>query len=288
MAQSGNKLVSVVHLVWMDYGIELFSKFLESYAQFPAGYPHDLVFLFNGVKELKDTDPYVDLARKAGLSFKTHLNYRRDQDLQAYFWVTERITTPHILFLNSYVRFLSNEWLAKYMNHSNSEEIGIIGATGSWLSYYRTVRNINPLKWQSKASLKENLIKYRTLLKAEFYWKWLFPDFPNPHIRTNAFLIRRDLMLSIRTKSLRSKFQAYLLESGLKSITRQILNKGKQVLVIDKNGNTHDPLKWPDAKVFWISDQENLLISDNQTQNYTNADSQGKKEMTANAWGIKG
>jgi len=287
MSNNGNNAVSVVHLVWIDYGIDLFKRFLESYRKNPAGYPHELVLLFNGVSDDKEIQPYLDHVLQAGIKFQSHVNYKRDQDLTAYFWVAKRIATPYILFLNSYAELLQADWLAKYMYQASNPEVGIIGASGSWLSYYRTVLNKNSWHWEQNKSFAQNTKKYRTLLKAVFYWKWLFPDFPNPHIRTNAFLISRDLMLQVETKSMESKFSAYLLESGNKSITRQILAKGKRVLVIDRQGAAFAPQDWDKAKVFWISSQENLLVSDNQTAIYDQLDSIGKKEFTFNAWGIR-
>jgi hypothetical protein len=287
MSNNGNNAVSVVHLVWIDFGIDLFKRFLESYKKYPAGYPHDLVLLFNGVSDDKEIQPYLDLVLQIGLKFQSHVNYKRDQDLTAYFWVAERIATPYILFLNSYAELLQADWLAKYMHQASNPEVGIVGASGSWLSYYRTVLNRNSWHWERSKSFAQNIKKYRTLSKAVFYWKWLFPDFPNPHIRTNAFLISRDLMLQVETKSMESKFSAYLLESGNKSITRQILAKGKRVLVIDRQGVAFEPEDWDKAKVFWISTQENLLVSDNQTAIYDQLDSNGKKEFTFNAWGIR-
>ncbi len=288
MPNNGNNAVSVIHLIWMDYGIELFRRFLESYIKYPAGYPHDLVLLFNGVNDVQETKPYLDLILEAGIKFQTHINYHRDQDLQAYFWVAERLNTPYLLYLNSYSELLEQGWLEKYMRHVNSTDIGIIGASGSWLSYYRTIMNKNSWGWERDKSFSQNLAKYRTLIKAIVYWKWMFPDFPNPHIRTNAFLISRDLMLQIKSRPLGSKkFKAYLLESGRRSITRQVLKKGLRVMVMDRNGILFKPEEWDEAKVFWISEQENLLVSDNQTQIYAGSDPSEKHGMSFNAWGIK-
>lgn len=280
--------VSVVHLIWMDYGIELFKKFLESYIKNPSGYPHELVLLFNGVNEVGETEPYLDLILKTGTSFQSHINYQRSQDLEAYFWITDKLSSHYILFLNSYAGFNEPGWLEKYMRHIDNKEIGIIGATGSWLSYYRTSMNQNPPKWEPGETLGANIKKYRTFLKASLYWRWFFPDFPNPHLRTNAFLISRPLMMEIKSKPLGSKkFNAYLLESGNNSITRQVLKKGLKAMVLDRHGILYGPENWDKSKVFWISEQENLLVSDNQTQLYAGSSASEKSVMSFNAWGIK-
>jgi len=288
MPNNGNNAVSVIHLIWMDFGIELFRKFLESYIKHPAGYPHDLVLLFNGVDDVQETKPYLDLILNTGIKFQTHINYHRHLDLQVYFWIAERLDTPYLLYFNSYAELREQAWLEKYMRHINSKDIGIIGATGSWLSYYRTIMNNNSWRWERDKSFSQNLAKYRLLIKAMGYWKWLFPDFPNPHIRTNAFMISRDLMLQIKSRPLGSrKFNAYLLESGRNSITRQVLKKGLRAMVIDRNGMLYKPEEWDKAKVFWISEQENLLVSDNQTQLYASSPASEKHRMSFNVWGIK-
>ena len=53
-----------------------------------------------------------------------------------------------------------------------------------------------------------------------------YPRFPNPHIRTTAFIDRPREPLAMKLEDARDKRDTYLLESGRRSITRQILRAG--------------------------------------------------------------
>ena len=117
------------------------------------------------------------------------------------------------------------------------------------------------------------------------YYPFLFKSFPNPHLRTNAFMIRRDVFLAVRYKPLTSKFRAYQCESGRNSVTNQVIKQGYDVYVVDRNGQVYESRKWPESRTFWIDKQENLLVEDNQTQLYHNATPDDKKKLTRLAWG---
>ena len=58
-------------------------------------------------------------------------------------------------------------------------------------------------------------------------------------------------------------------------------------VIIDKHGDIFEPNDWVKAKTFWICNQENLLIQDNQTQKYQNGSEDLKKQLTYWAWGMK-
>ncbi len=67
-------------------------------------------------------------------------------------------------------------------------------------------------------------------------------------------------------------------------MSRQIIKKGYQILVVDKFGQTYTSENWYESKTFWSFNQENLLISDNQTEKYMNEDDTKKKVYTLLAW----
>ncbi|MCY7388540.1 MAG: hypothetical protein LH481_10830, partial [Burkholderiales bacterium] len=53
------------------------------------------------------------------------------------------------------------------------------------------------------------------------------PAFPNPHIRTNALMIRREHLLPFcHGRSSMTKIESYLFESGWHGLTRTLLNQG--------------------------------------------------------------
>jgi hypothetical protein len=275
--------VSVIHLIWLPYGIALFEQFIASYIQFESGVEHELVLLFNGVNEKEAIQPYLSVIDKYNIPYSTLVHLGACQDLDAYFWAAGQLHSSYVIFLNSYVEFLAAGWLRCFMQHA-AHDVGLLGATGSWQSYYRSALDGN-WKWERHKAFFENCKKYRKFLKAIFWWSRFFYDFPNPHLRSNAFLIKRELFLSLKHKPLKNKFMAYVLESGKKSLTNQVLRKGLKVLLIDRSGNAYLQEQWRESDVFWRGSQVNLLIADNQTGLYNKADKENKRKMTQSAWG---
>jgi hypothetical protein len=279
--------VAVIHLVWLPYGVEMFMSFIDSYQSYHSGLAHDLVILFNGVKNEADTKPYHKYALSRGVKY-TSLNKQNGQDLEAYFEITRQLSNKYLLFLNSYTVLLANDWLAKYYDAIIAYPgVGIVGATGSYQSYYSSVYVEQPLKWEKDKPFTTQFRKYKLFVKAFFYWRLLFKPFPNPHIRTNAFMISRDLFLSCAKGELRNKLQAYIFESGRKGLTNQVLGKGYRAVIIDRDGKVYEMKDWKESHVFWFNRQENLLVGDNQTTLYDKANEKRKKELRYLAWGSK-
>ena len=277
--------VSVVHLIWYPLGTEPFRNFISSYCKYKSGHPHELVLLFNGFSNAEDMLPYLQIIEEKKIPYQKLVSNGGRQDLEVYFWAAAQLESTYLLFLNSYSQFLAEGWLEKYMQQSDNPRIGIVGATGSWQSYYRSVFINNDWKWNNTKSPRENFRKFKLLIKASFYWKLLFPDFPNPHIRTNAFMIRRELMTSLKLKKLKNKFAAYQLESGYNSVTSQVLQKGFEAIVIDRFGKSYKKREWVQSKVFWMESQQDLLVSDNQTRMYDLADEETRNKLSFLAWG---
>ncbi len=84
-----------------------------------------------------------------------------------------------------------------------------------------------------------------------------------------------------------SKFDAYLFENGRKGLSNQLRKNGYQILVVDKFGKLYSPDNWINSKTYWIEDQQNLLIKDNQTDVYCQANIDERKRLIELAWGKK-
>jgi len=100
-------------------------------------------------------------------------------------------------------------------------------------------------------------------------------------------MVRAQDFLEMKTGSLNTKFKAYQFENGRNSLTDFYRTKGLKVLVMDKFGNTFESHEWEKSATFWVRNQENLLVSDNQTRIYETATEEEKKQMTWLAWGTK-
>lgn len=112
-----------------------------------------------------------------------------------------------------------------------------------------------------------------------------FQGFPAFHLRTNAFLVDRRRFAGLRIGTVRRKMDAYALESGRASITRQIRRAGEEVLVVDRHGDSYDTGDWHSSRTFWQGDQEGLLVADNQTRMYSNGGIERRRLLSAFAWG---
>jgi hypothetical protein len=276
--------IAVVYLMWIPYGMSYFRAFAGSYERFSSGVDHQLYIVFNGVDNDAVPEAYIRLLHEKNITFKD-LRMSSGQDIDAYFYAARQIDSEYILFLNTYSTFNSSDWLLKYYNGFSVPGTAAVGATASFQSHRSTVYALNDWKWNTSKTLRVNFDKYKLLVKAFFYWSLLFKPFPNPHLRTNAFMVRRNLFLGLIQPRLRTKFDAYVFESGRKGMTNQLLRRRHLIQVVDKYGTLYPLGKAKESHTFWIGQQEGLLIADNQTRMYDQADQLEKTKLTRLAWG---
>ena len=279
---------TVLYLVWLPYGIDHFKAFIESYCSYNASCSHQLVIVFNGltVEHRNKPEEYISYLEDRQVKAHQYLYFENGQDINIYQRAAKDIQTKHILFLNTYSRILADDWLKHYVDNFD-DHTGVISASGSWQSYYSSVYQKHPVKWEQAKGFLYNFRKYKLFIKAFFYWRFLFKPFPNPHIRTNAFMVKVRDFLEMKTAAVNTKFGAYQFENGRRSLTDFYMAKGLKVLVVDKYGKIFQPSEWKKSSTFWIDNQENLLVSDNQTRIYETATAEEKKQMGWLAWGTK-
>lgn len=111
------------------------------------------------------------------------------------------------------------------------------------------------------------------------------PEFPNPHLRTNGFMIDRALFLAMVPPDITTKGASYLFESGPDGLTAQLQRQGKTVVVVGADGVRYAVADWPRSRTFRLGDQTNLLIDDNQTRAFAALPRSGRAAFTAMAWG---
>lgn len=276
--------VSVIYLSYIPYGISHLTNFLNSYKLYDSGYAHTLIIVFKGSRDENETEGFIQILNEYKLPYSLLYYDGEGFDINAYRWAAGQLQSDYLFFLNTASILLANNWLVIYIRQLSSD-IGIIGATSSWQSYYNSVFAINRFSWERNKTIMWNYRKYKLFTKAFFYWRFLFPAFPNPHIRTNAFIVKRIDYLSVKAEQINTKFRSYLYESGKNSLTNQFLKKGLAVLLIDKYGKTYQINEWKSSNTFWNSEQENLLVSDNQTTVYQMATPDEKERMRKLAWG---
>jgi hypothetical protein len=176
-----------------------------------------------------------------------------------------------LCFVNSYSVVRGDDWLAHLARALDEPDVGIVGATASWESQAEW-RGGGPRAWLYQ------LVVLRSARRD-------YPRFPNPHIRTNGFMIERERLLDLGLGGAVDKRAAYLLESGWNGITRELRRRGLRALVVGLDGRTFDVEDWPESGTFRLGDQENLLIADNQTGAYQGARYRKRRRLTRASWG---
>jgi len=56
-------------------------------------------------------------------------------------------------------------------------------------------------------------------------------------------------------------------------------------VVVDNEGIAYVPAEWPNSRTFWQSNQEKLLVADNQTERYAGASEEQRCALRTLAWG---
>jgi hypothetical protein len=114
-----------------------------------------------------------------------------------------------------------------------------------------------------------------------------FNLFPNPHVRTTGFIIKRDIFNGVtkNIKNFRNKMDAYKFESGKKNLTKEILELGLKVLIINSEFKLFEINDWKRSKTFRQFNQEKLLIMDKISSNYEKMSDNLKFIKTIQTWG---
>jgi len=117
------------------------------------------------------------------------------------------------------------------------------------------------------------------------HWTLAYPPFPNPHLRSNAFMIKRSVLAESRFAPPRNKHEALAFESGADGLSAQLRGAGLELLIIGADGTAYGPEQWPASRTFRSGDQENLLVGDNQTRGFTRLSPLGRVALQFITWG---
>lgn len=286
--------ICVVHLVRAINGTAPFARFLASLQSHSAGAEHDLLLLCKGFAEKRLPADWIEIAQihfGAPRVWQTLFVPDKGFDLVPYFFAAQHLEHRLLCFLNSFSEILDDGWLGKLAAGLAQPGIGIAGATGSWESIHSSQRvpmsvmqTVPEIKQASPARKLARALRRRWHL-AQLQRR--FPQFPNPHLRSNAFFISRELFLRLRLPRIRHKSDAEGCESGRRSLTRQILALGLEPLVVGRDGRGYRKEQWPASRTFRCGEQENLLVADNRTMQYQEADPATRAWLHTLAWRLE-
>jgi hypothetical protein len=297
--------VGVIYLYRFSEGEGPVRRFLETYGNYPAGIEHDLNIVFKGFP-----DP-ESLARGralfADIPIKTIEVDDSGYDVGSYVKAANIALNRRLLFLNTFSQILASNWLEHFDRALSLQDAGLVGATGSWAAntagYEATFKFITrrmlglPAQfYQSFERDQADSISYngqgwkrhlKLYLFAPLEYSlrlYKYGRYPNPHIRTNAFMMDRDRFLSLDFPEFRLKSNAHEFESGRRSMTKQILRQNLRPVLVDRGGKVYDIPEWKLSSTFRIGGQDNLIIADNRTMAYEHANSGHRQYMEKLTW----
>ncbi len=277
--------LGVVHLVWAPLGPDPLRRFLRSYNAHSPGIAHELVIVLNGAP-IEDTGPPAERkgsrdgkaltredleAELTGIEHRLIVLEHPVPDLAAYGLAARALTHSRLCFLNSYSAILADRWLAIFLQALEDPHTGLVGATASWESQSRWIRG-RARYWPYQ------LIRSRGARRD-------YPRFPNPHIRSTAFAIDRANLLAMNLEAAQDKRATYLLESGRRSITRQILERDLRAVVAGRDGRVYGVKDWAASRTYRSGEQDNLLVSDRRTEDWVRASPRLRRRLSRDAWG---
>lgn len=260
-ARPAQEEVTVCHLVWAPLGVGPLEGFVRSYLEHRAGLAHRLVVILNGFDgpgdvRLAELEPAL-----ARLECERVFTPEPLLDLAAYRHAAQQLGGRRICFVNSYSKLLAADWLAMLAAPLDDPAVGLTATCGSYESARSQAR-----PWA--------LSRYRD-----------FAPFPNPHVRTNGFMIERTLLLELEWPRLDTRLATLRFESGARSISRQVWERGLEIVVVGRDGVAHPPARWRESATFRSAGQRNLLIADNRTAQYAAADAGLRVRLERMAWG---
>ncbi|HEY4141228.1 MAG TPA: hypothetical protein VGM57_07440 [Pseudolabrys sp.] len=296
--------IGVIYLCRFAEGEEPVRRFLATYRAHDAGVDHDLHVVFKGFPDRVSLEKFYALFD--GFDINPIELDDSGFDLGAYVRAAQAVSNRRVIFLNTFSQIQDANWLRHFDNAINAPNAGVVGATGSWqsnaASYERTLKRL-----LAKVGIfQKDLVPHSRPEGGSFQlpltmqtrspWRYLLSPFrysynvfeygrhPNPHIRTNAFMVDRSQFLTLRFPSFANKTDAYKFESGRLSLTRQYIARGLKVVVVGRNGQAYAIDQWRNSGTFWTGDQSNLIVADNRTADYVEGSEKLRAYLEHIAW----
>jgi len=266
-------------------GLKSAEIFFKNYQAYPPGCDHDFYVIAKGW----DDEREINELRKLTAINKAKLIHLEDDgyDWGAYMRVTPCLESEWVCFLNTHSKPCAKGWLNQLMSVAltEGEEFGAAGATASWESLAKFT--LPPAQNKKYRSIFHGTIRFLVNFPKFLLNIIHFPYFPNPHLRSNCFIVKRALFLEFTSEQTipRSKRDASILESGRQGFSRYLEKKGLKMLVVNSKGEIFNKWEWKTAGTFRVPHQTGLLVSDNQTEMYAKSSHFIRQILEISAWG---
>lgn len=241
--------IAVLYLLRNGNDPMLFEAFLASLRRCQAGIQYTPILIQKGYPHRHTHPSASQWVTQSGEGPKVFHVPDDGFDLTAYRTVASQICSPYCLFFNSYTRILAPGWLDIYAKASQQlGENAVIGATGSWTSVEKDV------------------------------------PYPAPHLRTTAIFLQRELYLRF-SNSFATKEDCVKFESGVNGLSQSVLRSGGRIAMVGRSGQVVPPESWPESRIYYSGDQEELLVADNRSHEYQIAKPRSRLRRSMAAWG---
>jgi hypothetical protein len=304
-----------------------FSRFIESYKKYPAGCEHFLIIIRKGFEHHEsEWSKWCIQLEEISYELRSYPDERYCFGYQRL--IIEDHPDQYILFCTASTEILVDNWLALFMRHARNNRIlghcgsfqsmysdsvkrrnklrlrigkpkcfpsSVLSAHNNLLKNYCLTRCPYPHNWTLFSSIKhmlKDLLRFLFCIKGKwdmFCNSTNFYPFPNPVLRTSAFMIPPRILESIYywpdVMSLSSKNQEFLFESGKYSLSIQALIAGYELLVVGADGKAYSMTEWQNSKTYRSFNQENLVIADHHTRCYEVASITGKRIFEEDVYG---
>ncbi|MCL2485683.1 MAG: hypothetical protein FWF32_06475 [Endomicrobia bacterium] len=292
---NNNQDIAVIYQAYGRQGWEDFDKrFFDSYKTHYAGVNHKLVIAAKCYD--KNPEGYAALKSYAQQNNAEILDLPDDgMEFAAFYRAAKQLDYKYIFCFVSSAYVLKDNWLRLFSDAAETNEnCKLFGPTGSWETilpgiFTRVNRFINKFKKSADkpvnllpAEYKRPKIKFSQVIRAIFSPL----PFPNPHIRTSAFFIEREIYIQYIEKYgfPNNKYEAMHFESGHNGLTNFIVKKGFDIAVVGADGKVYNPKDWDKSNTFRQGNLENAVIGD-KSRDYLKFDTQTKRFFEKLSWG---
>jgi hypothetical protein len=282
--------VALVYLArGVDGGLASASQFFESYHRCSAGVPHTLYVIAKGWADCPDHSALIEMASRSG----EVVDLPDDGfDLTAYYRLARNLREESVCFLNTFTVIESDRWLKGLGSALAMPGVGLAGCFGSYGTLEPRLQNLLFNTWEAAKTKPSKAILGELLAYAADRWRTArsndcFPAFPNPHVRTNGFMLARETFVDFwHGKPIpQTKRGVCAFESGSTGLTRFIEARGQRAVVVGADGGVYEKDQWLESRTFRVPLRANNLISDNATRRYLADDRDRRRKKEFATWG---
>lgn len=281
MVSQNKHEICVIYLARAADGTTGLKRFVDSYIACPGEIDHDLWIAFKGFGSDRAIAEYMGSA--APVTFNEIHVPDHGFDIGTYGYVARRLggRYRYFCFLNTHSELLDENWLRHLHHWAAMEHVGAVAATGSYESIYSGMPKKGPKHRRLVRRVLAPMVRPFKLWRL----KVNYPPFPNPHLRTNAMMLKWEIMRQVWPRHIRTKETAFRFESGVNSLTNQVRRMGLKVLVVGRDGRGYDIDDWPSSNTFRIGRHQNLLVADNRSRGFETMSREEKLFLARCAWG---